>query len=347
MKIIDVSGYGHSGKGILTDFFKEFENFTVHDYLFEFNLIRIQGGLVDLKHNLVDNWSPIRSDAAIRRFKNLVKKIGTKASLSNLVSLGTSTGNNYNYYFNDKFIELSNEYIDKLILDSGKKIWPYRKIEESFAEICYYRFKNKVFNTEKEYEFYIGSNDNFMKSTRLFLDNLFSNYKNFKSDTVVTNNMFEPYNPSYALSFFHNAKSIIVQRDPRDIYASLYIDNESKFLPDYLKSNRLWKEKESFLFAYDIDKFILQQKNLYDNSNIRNDCDNVLRLRFEDIILNYEETRNKILTFTEISEKKHIDKFQFFNPKVSARNIGLWRQIKDDSNIKKIESELSEFCYYN
>ena len=178
MKIIDVCGYGHSGKGVLTDFFREFENLTVHDHLFEFNLIRIQGGIIDLKHNLVDNWSPIRSDAAIRRFKNLVEKIGTKATLSNLNSLGVSTGNNYNDFFNNKFIELSNDYIDKLILNSGKKIWPYRKVEQSFMELFYSRLKNNIFKTEKEYEFHIVSNINFMESTRLYLHDLFSNYKN-------------------------------------------------------------------------------------------------------------------------------------------------------------------------
>ena len=345
MKIIDVCGYGHSGKGILTDFFREFENITVHDHLFEFNLIRIQGGIIDLKHNLVDNWSPIRSDSAIRRFKNLVKKIGTKASFSNLDSLGISTGNNYNDFFNNKFIELSNEYIDKLILGSGKKIWPYRKIEQSFVELLCSRIKNKIFKTEKQFEFYIVSNINFMESTRLYLHSLFLNYKDYKSDTIVTNNMIEPYNPSYSLNFFYDAKSIIVQRDPRDIYASLYVNNNNKFLPKYLKSNSLWKEKESFLLAYDIEKFILQQKHLYYNSNISNDCDKVLRLRFEDIILNYEETKKIILSFTEISEKKHIQKFQFFNPKFSSKNIGLWKKIKHESNIKRIESELSEFCY--
>ena len=51
---------------------------------------------------------------------------------------------------------------------------------------------------------------------------------------------------------------------------SLYVNN-NKFLPKYLKSNSLWKEKESFLLAYDTEKFILQQKHPYDNSNISND----------------------------------------------------------------------------
>lgn len=345
MKIIDVCGYGHSGKGILTDFFKEFENFTVHDSLFEFNLLRIQGGIIDLKHNLVDNWSPIRSDSAVRRFKNLIKKIGTKASLSNLYSLGTSTGNNYDYFFNNKFIELSNEYIDKLILDSAKKTWPYRKIDESFIEIFYSRLKNKIFKIEKEHEFFLVSSNNFMDSTRSYLDKLFLNYKNYKSKIIVTNNMIEPYNPSYSLNFFYNAKSIIVQRDPRDIYASLYVNNENKFLPNYLKKSALWKQKKSFLLAYDIDKFILQQKNLYDNSNISNDCDKVLRIRFEDVILNYEESRKKILRFTEISEKKHIKKFQYFNPKFSSKNVGIWKQKQNDTNIKKIMNELPNLCY--
>ena len=97
-KIIDVAGYGHSGKGILTDFFKEFNKVTVHDSLFEFNLLRIQGGLIDLKHNLVDNWSPIRSDSSIKRFKNVIKSLGTNSDIFQPKSLFISTGNNYNSF---------------------------------------------------------------------------------------------------------------------------------------------------------------------------------------------------------------------------------------------------------
>lgn len=345
LKVLDICGYGHSGKGILTDFFREFDNISVHDNLFEFNLIRIQGGLIDLKHNLVDNWSPIRSDAAIYRFKKLVKKIGTEAKFTKLSSLGISTGNNYNHFFNNRFIELSNSYIDNLILDSGKKIWPYKKIEETSIEIIYSRIKNKLFRLDKEYEVYLVSNTNFMNSTRLYLDKLFRCYKDMNSNIVVTNNMIEPYNPCYSLDFFFNAKSIIVQRDPRDIYASLYIKDNNKFTPEYLSKSNIWKQKESFLLAYDINKFIVQQKNIMENVNTSDDCNRVLRIRFEDMIMNYEETKSKILNFVDISEKQHKKQKEYFDPKKSSKNVGLWKQKKNDSNIKRIESELANYCY--
>ena len=47
MKFIDISGCGNSGNSTLSDLFKKFDGFVVPHYNFEFNLLRIQGGLLD------------------------------------------------------------------------------------------------------------------------------------------------------------------------------------------------------------------------------------------------------------------------------------------------------------
>ena len=106
-------------------FFKEFSSIYVQDHLFEFNLLRIQGGLIDLKHNLYDNWSPIRSDAAIRRFHQLILRLGTQAKINNFKSIGLASGNNYNS-FNDSFIDISEKFINKLIVLKGYKSWTFQ-----------------------------------------------------------------------------------------------------------------------------------------------------------------------------------------------------------------------------
>ena len=38
MRIIDISGFGHSGKSVVCDILKEINNFHVSEYNFEFNL---------------------------------------------------------------------------------------------------------------------------------------------------------------------------------------------------------------------------------------------------------------------------------------------------------------------
>lgn len=345
-KIIDVSGYGHSGKGVLTDFFREFDGVTSHEHLFEFNLLRIQGGLIDLKHNLVDNWSPIRSSAALTRFEKLIKRLGTNSNVIDPRSWFVSTGNNYNSFFDNKFIDLSNEYISQLILYRTKKVWPYTKIEQSGLGTFLQRLGNKFFpNRLEKSTFYLTENKNFLNLTRTYLDALlFSSYGN-ENPTIITNNMIEPYNPDYSIDFFTDAKSIIIQRDPRDIYASLYVDSNIKHIPDYLKKSSRWKEKSSFLLADNIDTFINQQRVLFQNTNSVSDSKNVLRLRFEDIVLNYVKTREILYEFTGLSPASHTKSQDFFNPNDSVKNIGLWEKIGDDTNIKKIMTELPELCY--
>ena len=70
-KFIDVSGLGHSGKTAVMDLLSEIEGFHLNNTVFEFNLLRLPDGIFDLKWAVYDNWSLVRSDFAIKRFKQL------------------------------------------------------------------------------------------------------------------------------------------------------------------------------------------------------------------------------------------------------------------------------------
>ena len=74
-KFLDLSGYMFSGKTAVGHIIRELDGFCVPDFELEFNLLRIQDGIIDLESNLVDNWSLIRSNNAILRFKKLIKKL--------------------------------------------------------------------------------------------------------------------------------------------------------------------------------------------------------------------------------------------------------------------------------
>jgi len=74
MKVIDLSGYMFSGKSAVSDILREFNGVYVPNYLVEFDLLRMPGGLIDLKHAVMD-WSPIRTFAAINRFDKLVNRL--------------------------------------------------------------------------------------------------------------------------------------------------------------------------------------------------------------------------------------------------------------------------------
>lgn len=346
MRIIDVSGFGHSGKGVVCDILKEINNFHVSEYNFEFNLLRIQGGLLDLKNSLVDNWSPIRSDASIKRFKNLILRVGPKASLTNINSIFYSNGMNYDIFFNKKFTEISNNYIQSLIEFSYKGEWPYSSIEKSPIE----QFKNRLLNQiglsfHKKEEIHVSSGKNFLEKTRNFLNDLFTEFNKKNSGNIVVNNAFEPFDPVSSIDLFHDAKAIIVQRDPRDIFCSTIKSLENKIhIPDYDNNNYHKNLKRDFLNTSDINMFIERQKIYYEKVNSFSSS-KILRIKFEDIVTNYESKIKDIYNFLEIKKKDHQNKFKFFKPEHSIKNVGIHKYYDNKKNISHIENELKQYCF--
>jgi hypothetical protein len=146
------------------------------------------------------------------------------------------------------------------------------------------------------------------------------------------------------MELFNNAKCIIIQRDPRDIYASTMMPSKG-YIPDFLKSSAHWKNKKGFLMVDQVDSFINNQLSIYDSINVKADTDKVLRLRYEDIVLKYEESISTIFNFLKINKEDHVRKFESFNPENSKHNVGLWREIHDQKIMKKISDALSDYCY--
>ncbi len=345
LKFVDISGFGHSGKGVITDLLKEFKGYHVPHYNFEFNLLRMQGGLIDLKAALYDNWSPIRSDAAIRRFRRLIKRIGPSATLSNIGSLFLSNGMNYDNYFSGQFSSLTNAYITSLINFTYEGEWPYPMVEEpgwkQFSQRLLLRARiKKKFDTHVS----VVAPEDFIDKTKQYLDALFNSLRQEGINTFVMHNAVEPFHPVSSLDLFSNAKAIIIQRDPRDIYASTVI-KEGVYNPSYENSAN-WHMKQSFLNTNDIDRFIERQKLYYDMVDHKADDDRVLRMNYENVVLKYDENVKRILDFLGEPDSVHVERKHYFKPELSKKNIGLWKKMTDQTVISRIESALKPYCYY-
>lgn len=348
-EFIDINGLGHSGKGALSDLLREVDGIHLHHHLFEFDLIRIQGGLIDLKHNIYDHWSPIRSDSAIRRFSKLVKRM-SRSDYRSLNHKVNSYGTNYEKIFNNKFLEESEKYIDNLILNKVKReFWPYRLIDKSFCYLFFYKISRKL-NIHniffKDHEIYnIVDSKNFILHTHNYLNSLFANLVSnvSNSNTIILHNSIEPYNSKKAYKIIPNLKVINVIRDPRDVYASTIIKKET-YIPDYILDSNQWVTKQKFLSTEKIDHFIKIQKMQFDNYK-KEDSENILNIRYEDLVLDYDKTKSKIFNFLKIDLADHINKEEYFKPSLSKSNVGIWKKCSDLNEIKKIEKELKEYCY--
>ena len=333
-----------TGKTVVTDLLKEFDVFNIPAHTAEFNLLRIQGGLLDLYNALEEDWSPIRSDAAIRRFKKVVLKLGTKANFRKPSSLFIANGMNYNNYFNNNFFDITDRYLESLIDYTYNIEWPYLSIDKGPVNQFFERI-NRTLNKKKVFHSQVfGSiKNNFIENTRSYIDELFNSISFDGPKNFVLHNAVEPFNPTRGLNLFNHAKIIIVQRDPRDVYASNFVKNEV-FSPSF-EVTRHWDLKMGLTSAGNIETFIKRQKAQYDRIKSSNDDSRILRLSFEQIVMNYESSIKSICTFLNISEQQQILKGKFFKPELSKKNIGLWKLMKDQTNISHIENQLNKYCY--
>lgn len=79
---------------------------------------------------------------------------------------------------------------------------------------------------------------------------------------------------------------------------------------------------------------------------LNNPNPNRLMVRFEDLVLRYDEIIKEILDFAEIDASHHVAPKTVFDPAISVVNIGAYKTFIDQDFMKQIEEALPEYCYY-
>ena len=135
---------------------------------------------------------------------------------------------------------------------------------------------------------------NFDQKASEFVDNIFQEFRSPSGKTIVFNNAFEAYNPIRSLDILHHSRSIIVTRDPRDVYVSGQNAHKLKKEDKKLQAKENDGLNKSFLATDDLNLFIERYK-LYMKNVYRGNDPRVLVLKFEDVVCNYEQTLEKNL----------------------------------------------------
>jgi hypothetical protein len=320
---VDLSGYAFTGKHAVIDLMREVERAHVPHFQFEFALLRIQGGILDLDHALCDSWSPIRSDAAIRRFRRVVRRFGASNHLTRPRSWFEAVGWNYDEYYGGRFFELSDRYLSRLVQDSWRAPWPYPLADLAGGELFVRKAKQKLrISSAMDFEVALSRPTDFIEATREYLQDVLTSNVSDDTATVVMHNAFEPFDPARSIRMFHHAKSVVVDRDPRDNYVQ-----------------GLWYKP----VATGVDQFIRRYRTYRTATNYMPHPD-VLRIRFEDLIFEYDATVGRIFEHLGIAQSRHVRRRAYFDPEVSRKNVGLHRTHEDQPAIRAIERELAEFC---
>lgn len=322
-EFICVSGYGKSGSGACVDLLKEFK--YIGGIENEFRLAKDPHGLIDLENNLVLNWEFIRHDAAINDFLSYCEMLSRKEYFFG------KTGKDFNRKLGIDFVEHSREYIEKLTNFKYYGTTLVHRYNLSKFQSFVIRMRNKfgVSNRKLMY-FSKPESDLFLLETKRYIKSLFDSYAlahNLKK--VVLNQAIPVGNIGKSIKYFDSSKLILIDRDPRDIFATMIYEKRL-----------LGADNKDLLVDKYIDWHRAIRGNVYrDSAEI-----DILELKFESFFNDYDSTIYKVKKFLEI-DYPHTNKGTKFDPRSISDHVGIWRKAKDQNSMDKIYKEFPSSCY--
>jgi hypothetical protein len=340
LQFLDVSGVGNSGKTAVCDLLREVDGIHVPPYWFEFDFIRIPNGLLDLRHRLLEDWSPTRAHYGINTFCQTAEQMGIDPAWWNLPGLLKSTSQRYDRYFDGQFVRLSKSFAAEFIQLRYYGEWPYDDLELWPG----WRFLRKVLlrGGARAYlrrEVIVADGADFDARAAAYLKSLFSFRVAADCQAVVLNNGFEPFNPVPGLDMIRGARQIVVTRDPRDVYVSGLNRHKVKGSDKALLPFDNDGLNKSFLATDDLAQFVKRQRIFHDRLYSGGDS-RILRVRFEDLCCSYDDTVAQILAFLDIDPARHTTPRTSFVPEKSRSGVGLWRSYTGQAEIDYIAREL-------
>ena len=332
---VDVSGFFTSGSSAMVDLLKEFKGF--YESNAEIRFIKDPYGISQMENALVNQWEFINSSAAISDFRELCRK-----GCRNGKGLFAPAGFNLKKTITKDFMKITDEYINELSDYTYKFDFYHYKFKKNYIKYVTDRYrwaieyltKGKIKTANRNIEtcyFAHPTQEQFNEATKRYFNRLFEEQTNGKERPfIILDQAVSPNNTQVIHRYFSKAKMIIIDRDPRDMYVDDIQWGEN------LDKNYQTKEAA--------ERYVLRAKALRERIELDED---ILYVRFEDLVVNYDETRLKVLHFLGLDEKDHIFKRRFLKPEVSIKNVGIWRKFYDECHeaIDTIYAELPDLCY--
>ncbi len=170
--------------------------------------------------------------------------------------------------------------------------------------------------------------EEYQEKCRCFLNSIFNYFYTGKSTFLVLDQLFAgcEIDVEHFRKYVPNLKQIMVYRDPRDVYCICQ------------RLDLSWMPHET------VERYIEWVKMAYGNFDIHSIDYEILR--FEDMVLDYDNTVSRIEKLLGLSPEQHVRPKNCFNPAVSEKSVGEWKrepQFADD--FKKIREALPHLCY--
>lgn len=321
LKVITCASYYGTGSSAIGDIVSEFDSVTyTSDY--EVSFLHCMYGISDLEYYLIDNPHRHNSSLALKNFMHLSK-----------VLTGNALFKKNNFYFNNQWKKLSEEFISSLYINS---YYSSSFFDSFWFPRWFYYFMRIVYKVlgldfMKGEIHYVPVSDEkaFLTSIQRFMEKLLDSLT-VETEYIYIDQLFPSSNITKVSRYINTPVfTFIVDRDPRDLY---------------LLDKHVWKSgivptatAQEFCAWFKRSR-ITQQKEL------RNE--QVLLIKFEDLIYKYNDSLDKIASFASIDMKSHNNQLKKFDPLTSINNTRLWETYtQDKEDIKIIEAELSDYLY--
>lgn len=334
MKIVTTTGFYGTGSSAITDLLCEYDNICCKgDY--EIRIAHDPYGISDLEYNLIENPNRYNSSNSVKKFIAMVDRLH-----------GTFYSKRYEAYFNNKFKIYSEEYLNQIVEFQYYGRWHYDLIERGKTAYFLSRSYNKMFTiikkifgikndvdhcllSEKEPAFgTILDSEKFLQATKQYFDKLLNEINTEHKTIIMADQLVPPTNIERYERYFSNLYSIVVDRDPRDIYLLEKYEWKGHTVP-----------------YYDIDKFCLWFEWTRRQYEIMPKGRSML-VRFEDLLYKYEDTVKKIEEFLELNPVHHTMKETHLLPQQSMKNTKLWEKYPNDNHeMELIHERLRKYCY--
>ena len=329
--LVSVNGFNWSGSSAVSDLLQEYKTVTSslsgtlddsveqrNEGRFEFDIVRAGCGVYSLEH-LFETRNIFERDVCLRVFMSLVEKFYNEA-------IGD--------FYDDKFIELTRDFIRKLLATEVKSPTGFDYAPQLAA-----------LGTHSA-NFVLGHDSNDKWQYVYYLKDLtVSEYRAIARDYIlsilrtVESEDFLVLDQGCAdcsadierfVEYFGPLKTIWCYRDPRDIYAAAQqarLNNEEGNVPNDP--------------VYFVEWYLRALKPFV---GLKHDA--LLLFRFEDLIMEYEKTVSMIEKYLGLRPEDHVFPKKYFIPSESfVRSIGLWKNWPEKEAIAYIKKELPQYCY--
>lgn len=336
-KIVAIQGIYYSGSSALIGMFHEFDNIRVVGYsdsswsvpgakdkmLDSECLFFSSSGFIEMISAFHDA-APEVMDQKIRIFISKINNV--------IKNGGFSAFEKIPELYSDTFKIITRKFLLKILyLDEHTREYMQTRLFPTAAyenDDASYDSCNFMFGSgKKRYVFYRFADltqEEFRCAVSEYLNHFFSilsGNEYIVYDQLLPRKSLEVVNEYLATPI----KQIVIYRDPRDQYVSAN-RRGTDWMPRTPRG--------------------IKDHNIRRLQEFPANNQNRLIIRFEDIVLNYEKTKKRVMDFLGLKPENHIAPKSVFDPAISVANIGAWRQYHRQEFMQEIEKELGEYCFY-